>query len=102
MVSCLNLGLSCVAQMMLLHDDTRQLEGTISLIEQLLPKSIHAVSAPGFELKVLSFVIATSIKNSLDKSSNLGYYRSIFGYRNKFRCAFVISLKVEPELFARG
>jgi len=40
----------------------KRVEETISLIEQLLPKSIHAVSAPGFELKVLLFVIATSIK----------------------------------------
>lgn len=40
----------------------KRVEGTISLIEQLLPKSIHAVSAQGFELKVLLFVIATSIK----------------------------------------
>ena len=31
-------------------------------IPQLFPKSIHAVSAAGFELKVLLFVIATSIK----------------------------------------
>ena len=40
----------------------KRVEVTISLIEQLLPKSIHAVSALGFELKVLLFVIATSIK----------------------------------------
>ena len=40
----------------------KRVETTISLIEQLFPKSIHAVSASGFELKVLLFVIATSIK----------------------------------------
>ena len=40
----------------------KRVEVSMSLIEQLLPKSIHAVSAPGFELKVLLFVIATSIK----------------------------------------
>ena len=40
----------------------KRVEVSISLIEQLSPKSIHAVSAQGFELKVLLFVIATSIK----------------------------------------
>ena len=37
-------------------------ETTGNLIERLLPKSIHAVSAKGFELKVALFVIACSIK----------------------------------------
>ena len=32
-----------------------------SLIEQLLPKSIHAVTSQGFELKVALFVIASSL-----------------------------------------
>jgi len=32
-----------------------------SLIERLLPKSIHAVTAKGFELKVALFVLACSI-----------------------------------------
>lgn len=32
-----------------------------SLIERLLPKHIHAVTAPGFELKVMLFVLACSI-----------------------------------------
>ena len=32
-----------------------------SLIERLLPKSIHAVTAKGFELKVFLFVLAFSI-----------------------------------------
>ena len=40
----------------------KQVEVTNSLIEQLLPKSIHTVTAAGFELKVFLFVIATSIK----------------------------------------
>lgn len=36
-------------------------ETTGSLLERLLPKSIHAVTAKGFELKVALFVLATSI-----------------------------------------
>ncbi len=36
-------------------------ETTGSLIERLLPKSIHAVTAKGFELKVALFVLAASI-----------------------------------------
>lgn len=36
-------------------------ETTVSLIEKLLPKSIHAVTARGFELKVAIFVLACSI-----------------------------------------
>jgi hypothetical protein len=32
-----------------------------SLIEQLLPKSIHAVTPQGFELKAALFVIASSL-----------------------------------------
>jgi DDE family transposase len=36
-------------------------ETTGSLIERLLPKSIHAVTARGFELKVALFVLASSI-----------------------------------------
>lgn len=36
-------------------------ETTGSLIERLLPKSIHAVTAKGFELKVALFVLACSI-----------------------------------------
>jgi hypothetical protein len=32
-----------------------------SLISQLLPKSIHAVTAKGFELKVMLFVLAFSV-----------------------------------------
>lgn len=36
-------------------------ETTGSLLERLLPKSIHAVTAKGFELKVALFVVACSI-----------------------------------------
>ena len=36
------------------------IETTGSLIERLLPKSIHAVTAKGFELKVALFVLASS------------------------------------------
>ena len=36
------------------------IETTGSLIEQLLPKHIHAVTSQGFELKVAIFVLATS------------------------------------------
>ena len=32
-----------------------------SMIERLLPKSIHATNAAGFELKVALFVLAASI-----------------------------------------
>jgi hypothetical protein len=37
------------------------IETTGSLIERLLPKSIHAVTASGFELKIGIFVLACSI-----------------------------------------
>ncbi|MGD8405642.1 MAG: hypothetical protein PVJ21_18430 [Anaerolineales bacterium] len=36
-------------------------ETTGSLIERLLPKSIYAVTAKGFELKVVLFILACSI-----------------------------------------
>jgi hypothetical protein len=39
----------------------KMVETTGSLIERLLPKSIHAVTARGFELKVALFVLACSI-----------------------------------------
>ena len=39
----------------------KMVETAGSLIEQLLPKSIHAVTAEGFELKVALFVIAYSL-----------------------------------------
>ena len=37
------------------------IETTGSLLERLLPKSIHAVTAKGFEIKVALFVLACSI-----------------------------------------
>ena len=40
----------------------KRVETSNSLIEQLLPKSIHAVTTRGFELKVFLFIIATNIK----------------------------------------
>jgi len=39
----------------------KMVETTGSLIERLLPKSIHAVTAEGFELKVALFVLACSL-----------------------------------------
>lgn len=39
----------------------RIVETTASLVERLLPKSIHAVTASGFELKVILFILACSI-----------------------------------------
>ena len=44
------------------HLYRKRVEVTNSLVEQLLPKSIHAVTSTGFELKVFLFIIATSIK----------------------------------------
>lgn len=40
-------------------------ETTGSLIERLLPKSIHAVTAQGFELKVMLFVLACSMSYAM-------------------------------------
>jgi hypothetical protein len=39
----------------------KMVETTGSLIERLLPKHIHAVTARGFEIKVALFVLACSI-----------------------------------------
>jgi hypothetical protein len=39
----------------------KMVETTRNFIERLLPKSIHAVTPHGFELKVALFVLATSI-----------------------------------------
>ena len=44
------------------HAYRKRVETSNSLIEQLLPRSIHAVTAEGFELKVFLFIIATNIK----------------------------------------
>jgi len=38
----------------------KMIETTGSLIEQLLPKHIHAIIARGFELKVALFIVACS------------------------------------------
>lgn len=43
------------------HAIRKIVETTGSLIERLLPKSIHAVTARGFELKVALFVLASSV-----------------------------------------
>jgi hypothetical protein len=39
----------------------KRVETAGSLIAQLLPKSIHAVTSQGFELKVALFAIASSL-----------------------------------------
>jgi hypothetical protein len=41
--------------------DRKIVETTGSLIERLLPKSIHAVTSQGFELKVMLFDLAVSV-----------------------------------------
>jgi hypothetical protein len=43
------------------HDDRKRLETVGSLIERMLPKPIHAVTAAGFELQVFLFVLAYRI-----------------------------------------
>jgi Transposase DDE domain len=43
------------------HHFRKRIETMGSLLERLLPKSIHAVTAVGFELKVVLFVLAVSI-----------------------------------------
>lgn len=43
------------------HHKRKVIETTGSLISQLLPKSIHAVTAKGFELKSMLFVLALSV-----------------------------------------
>jgi hypothetical protein len=43
------------------HVYRKRVETTGSLLERLLPKSIHAVTALGFELKAVLFVLAVSI-----------------------------------------
>src|SRR6266481_1015693 len=44
----------------------KRVETAGSLIEQLLPKSIHAITSQGFELKVALFVIASSLNGYLN------------------------------------
>jgi len=43
------------------HYYRKMIETVGSLIERILPKSIHAVTAAGFELKVFLFILAYSI-----------------------------------------
>ena len=43
------------------HNHRKRIETTGSLIEQRLPKSIHAGTSQGFELKVALFVVAYSL-----------------------------------------
>jgi hypothetical protein len=40
------------------HDHRKMIETVGRLIERTLPKTIHAVTAEGFELKVFLFVLA--------------------------------------------
>ena len=47
------------------HHARKMIETVGSLLEQLFPKSIHAVTARGFELKVVLFVLAYSITTGL-------------------------------------
>jgi hypothetical protein len=44
----------------------KRVETAGSLIEQLFPKSIHAVTSQGFELKVALFVIASSLNSYMN------------------------------------
>jgi len=48
------------------HYYRKMVETAGSLIEQLLPKSMHAVTSQGFELKVALFVIASSLNGYLN------------------------------------
>ena len=43
------------------HDYRKRIETVGSLLERMLPKTIHAVTAEGFELKVFLLVLAYSI-----------------------------------------
>lgn len=47
------------------HHYRKRVETTASLFERLLPKSIHAVTARGFELKVFLFILACSFDGLL-------------------------------------
>ena len=48
----------------------KSVEATASLMGRLLPRSIHAVTSQGFELKVFLFVVVTSI-NHYEPTQNL-------------------------------
>jgi len=39
----------------------KKIETTFSLLQKLLPKSIHAISKKGFELKIINFIITLAI-----------------------------------------
>ena len=43
------------------HDYRKRIETVGSLMERMLPKTLHAVTAAGFELKVFLFVLAYSL-----------------------------------------
>jgi hypothetical protein len=43
------------------HDSRKRIETVGRLIERMRPKTIHAVTAEGFELKVFLFVLAYSL-----------------------------------------
>jgi hypothetical protein len=43
------------------HSYRKIIETVGSLIERIMPKTLHAVTAAGFELKVFLFVLAYSI-----------------------------------------
>jgi Transposase DDE domain len=43
------------------HDYRKRIETVGSLLERMLPKTMHAVTAEGFELKVFRFVLAYSL-----------------------------------------
>ena len=43
------------------HYHRKRIEVTNSLITQRIPRSIHAVTAAGFEIKIIVFLIATMI-----------------------------------------
>ena len=56
----------CKSWEVFLHNHRRKrIEVTNSLITQRLPRSIHAVTAAGFEIKVVLFLIATMITLSI-------------------------------------
>lgn len=48
------------------HTYRKTIETAGSLIERILPKSIHVVKAQGFELKVVLFVLALSVSHYLN------------------------------------
>jgi hypothetical protein len=49
----------CIAYVQ--HDYRKRIETVGSLIERMLPTTIHAVTAEGFEVKVFLFILAYSI-----------------------------------------